>query len=210
MTGSRAQWYNGMMLLSVFFCCRLVWGTWQSIIVYKDMWYALQQTWSVSSSSPLQAPVDINANVFKLRDGGMCVDETCARANAEIARFKDFTASGVPTWLVLTYVASNLILNFLNYFWFSKMVETVLKRFRAPAGAEEKKKVEEKPANLEDLARDVVLEAAAKLEEEEGAMLRGEFPLTAEQISSAIDAHLPEELRRRRAELLAKVPLQGS
>lgn len=211
MTGSRAQWYNGMMLLSVFFCCRLVWGTWQSIIVYKDMWYALQQTWSASSSSPLQAPVDINANVFKLRDGGMCVDETCARANAEIARFKDFTAGGVPTWLVLTYVASNLILNFLNYFWFSKMVETVLKRFRAPAGAEEKKKkVEEKPANIEEIARDVVLEAAAKLEEEEGALLRGELPLTAEQISSAIDAHLPEELRRRRGELLAKVPLQGS
>ncbi|OOQ82210.1 DUF887 domain protein [Penicillium brasilianum] len=216
MTGSRAQWYNGMMLLAVFFCCRLVWGTWQSIVVYKDMWYALQQTWSLSSSSPLQAPVDINANVFKLRDGGMCVDETCARANAEIARFKDFTAGGVPTWLVVTYVTSNLILNFLNYFWFSKMVETVLKRFRGPpsgAGEKkvgEKKNAEEKPVNLEDLARDVVLEAAAKLEEEEGAVLRGELPLTVEQISSAIDAHLPEELRRRRGELLAKVSLQGS
>ena len=212
MTGSRAQWYNGMMLLSVFFCCRLVWGTWQSVIVYKDMWYALQQTWSASSTSPLQAPTDINANVFKLRDGGMCVDETCARANAEIARFKDFTAGGVPTWLVLTYVVSNLILNFLNYFWFSKMVETVLKRFRGPpAGAvEEKKRAEEKPATVEDLARDVVLRAAAKLEEEEGAVLRGELPLTAEQISSAIDATLPEELRRRRAELMAKIPLQGS
>jgi len=142
----------------------------------------------------------------------MCVDETCARANAEIARFKDFTAGGVPTWLVLTYVVSNLILNFLNYFWFSKMVETVLKRFRGPpAGAvEEKKRAEEKPATVEDLARDVVLRAAAKLEEEEGAVLRGELPLTAEQISSAIDATLPEELRRRRAELMAKIPLQGS
>ncbi|GLI72221.1 hypothetical protein PoHVEF18_000391 [Penicillium ochrochloron] len=212
MTGSRAQWYNGMALLSVFFCCRLVWGTWQSIVVYKDMWYALQQTWSVSSASPLQAPTDINANVFTLRDGAMCVDETCARANAEISRFKDFTAGGVPTWLVLTYVVSNLVLNFLNYFWFSKMVDTVLKRFRGPpaGAAEEKKKVTEKPANLEDIAREVVLEAAAKLEEEEGAVLRGELPLTVEQISSAIDATLPEELRRRRAELIAKIPLQGS
>ncbi|KAJ5157442.1 uncharacterized protein N7482_008542 [Penicillium canariense] len=213
MTGSRAQWWNGMLLLSVFFCCRLVWGTWQSIVVYKDMWYALQQTWSASSSSPLQAPTDINAHVFELRDGAMCVDETCARANAEISRFKEYTVGGVPTWLVLTYVTSNLILNFLNYFWFSKMVDTVLKRFRTPhaGAAEDKKNAVEKSAKTEDFARDVILEAAAALEEEEeGGLLRGELPLTPAQTSSAIDAGLGEELRRRRAELIAKVPLPGA
>lgn len=203
MTGSRAQWYNGMLLLSVFFSCRLVWGTWQSAIVYKDMWYALQQTWS-ASASPLQTPVDISANVFHpARDGSMCVDETCARANAEISRFKDYTSAGVPTWLVATYVTSNLVLNFLNYFWFSKMVETVLKRFRAPP--------EKKPEKPEELAQDVILEAAAKLEQEEGARLRGELPLSAEQIASGADADaLGAELRQRRAELVAKVPLPGS
>lgn len=206
MTGSRAQWYNGMALLAMFFCCRLVWGTWQSVIVYTDMWKALQQTWS-AQASPLQAPANVNAHIFyPTRDGGMCIDETCARANAEISRFKDYTAGGVPTWLVLTYVVSNLILNFLNYFWFSKMIETVLKRFRTP-----QKKDDENPEKLEDFAQKVILEAAAKLEEDESALRRGELPLSSEQIASGIDVGaLGEELRKRRAELVAKVPLPGA
>ncbi|KAJ5084422.1 hypothetical protein NUU61_009001 [Penicillium alfredii] len=222
MTGSRTQWYNGMLLLFVFFACRLVWGTWRSISVYWDMWYALQQTWSASSSSsPLLEPVNINAQVFHpVRDGSMCMDETCARANAEITRYAEHTAAGVPTWLVVTYVASNMILNSLNYFWFAKMVETVLKRFRQPPAAavseEEKQKMKEAgrplaekvPPSKEDFAQDVILEAAAKLEKEESALLQGD--LLPEQISSAVDAKLGEELRRRRAELVAKVPLPGA
>lgn len=136
----------------------------------------------------------------------MCIDETCARANAEISRFKDYTSAGAPMWLVATYVASNLVLNFLNYFWFSKMVETVLKRFRAPP----EKKPGEKPAKPEELAHDVILDAAAKLEQEEGALLRGELPLSAEQVASGVDVDaFGAELRRRRAELVAKVPLPG-
>ncbi|KAJ5585182.1 uncharacterized protein N7459_004982 [Penicillium hispanicum] len=213
MTGSRAQWYNGMLLLSVFFCCRLVWGTWQSVLVYKDMWNALKQTWTASAgSSPLQAPVSVNAHVFHpTRDGSMCIDESCARANAEISRFKDYTAAGVPTWLVLTYVASNLVLNFLNYFWFGKMVETVLKRFRGPpAQPDEKKKEGEKGVRLENLTQDVVLEAATKLEQEQADLLTGDLSVTKEQISSATDAGMGDELRRRRQELATKVPLPGA
>lgn len=216
MTGSRAQWYNGMALLSTFFACRLVWGTWQSIIVYSDMWNALQHTWSASASSPLSEPVSVNALVFyPARDGSMCIDETCARANAEITRFKEYTAGGVPTWLVVTYVGSNLILNFLNYFWFSKMVETVLKRFRGPAKnavkGGKKEEEEEKAAKLkEDIVHDVVLEAASQLEQEESAILQGDLSSLQEQVSSAVDSGLGEELRRRRAELVAKVPLPGA
>lgn len=214
MTGSRAQWYNGMALLSTFFACRLVWGTWQSIIVYGDMWNALQHTWSASASSPLSEPVSVNALVFyPARDGSMCIDETCARANAEITRFKEHTAGGVPTWLVVTYVGSNLILNFLNYFWFSKMVETVLKRFRSPAKDAVKggKKEEEKAEQLkEDIVHDIVLEAASKLEQEESAILQGDLSSLQEHVSSAVDSGLGEDLRRRRAELVAKVPLPGA
>lgn len=206
MTGSRAQWYNGMALLGMFFCCRLVWGTWQSVVVYMDMWKALHQTWT-AKASPLLEPTNISAHVFyPTRDGAMCIDETCARANAEISRFKDYTANGVPTWLVLTYVGSNLILNFLNYYWFSKMVETVLKRFRTPENEGEKS-----PEKLEEIAQKVVLEAAAKLEEDESALRRGELPLSPEQIASGIDVGtLGDELRKRRAELVAKVPLPGA
>src|ERR1700730_1062100 len=42
MTGSRAQLYNGLILLATFFSCRLVWGTYQSVRVYQDVWAALQ------------------------------------------------------------------------------------------------------------------------------------------------------------------------
>ncbi|KAJ5748147.1 uncharacterized protein N7511_009843 [Penicillium nucicola] len=214
MTGSRTQWYNGMALLGTFFGCRLVWGTWQSIIVYSDMWNALQHTWS-ASSSPLSEPVSVNALVFyPARDGSMCIDETCARANAEITRFKEYTAGGVPTWLVVTYVGSNLILNFLNYFWFSKMVETVLKRFRGPAQNSangEKTEDAKKNAQLkEDIVHDVVLEAASKLEQEESAILQGDLSSLQEHVSSAVDSGLGDELRKRRAELVAKVPLPGA
>lgn len=210
MTGGRAQWYNGMLLLFMFFSCRLVWGTWQSVVVYRDMWYALQQT-RAASSSMLQQPVNINAHVFHpVRDGSMCLDETCARANAEITRFAEHTAAGVPTWLVVTYVTSNLILNFLNFYWFSKMVDTVLKRFRKPVEEVQKEKElsrAEKAAKLKDeIAQDIVLEAAAQLEKDEATLRTGEF-LTQEQISSAIDKGLGENLRRRKDELIGKVPL---
>ena len=207
MTGSRTQWYNGMLLLSVFFSCRLIWGTWQSAVVYQDMCAALQQKWS-ASAGPLQEPVNINAQVFfPARDGSICIDETCARANAEIARFKDFTATGVPTWLVLTYITSNLVLNFLNYFWFFKMVETVFKRFRTPddasdskiAASQEKTGEAKKTHAVPNLSHDVVIEAAAKLEQEEAAMMQGDLSLSSKQGSSATDASLTDDLRKRRA-----------
>lgn len=162
MTGSTAQWYNGMALLFVFFSCRLVWGTWQSILVYRDMFGALRQTWDASS---LLEPVDISAQVFRDRSSVLCFDKGCAEANAEISKFGRYTAGGVPTWLVVTYVASNLVLNSLNYYWFSKMIDAVLKRFRTRAP-----EIKEQPA--EEL-RDAVLETASRLEKEEDACLTG-------------------------------------
>jgi hypothetical protein len=42
MTGTKAQLYNGIALLAVFFSCRLVWGAYSSYNIYKDVWDALQ------------------------------------------------------------------------------------------------------------------------------------------------------------------------
>ncbi|OOF97074.1 hypothetical protein ASPCADRAFT_45135 [Aspergillus carbonarius ITEM 5010] len=195
LTGSKIQWYNGMLLLFTFFSCRLVWGTYQSIAVYRDMWYALKQTWDATAVSTPLGPVDITAQVFQLRDG--------SAAGLEMSKYASYTAGGVPTWLVLTYVISNVVLNFLNYFWFSKMVETVLKRFRGPAektGPAGKPSKEEKIHHLqEDIAQKVVLEAASKLEQEEGSpFLDG---VSEEKVASAIDSGLTEELRKRKAKV---------
>lgn len=192
MTGSKAQWYNGMALLFMFFSCRLVWGTWRSVHVYSDMWQALSQTWSATASSESTLdPVNINAHVFQIRDGNLCVDEACAKAQAEISKYSHYTATGTPTWLVVTYILSNIVLNSLNYYWFSKMIETVLKRFRGPAAAPAKK--DEKK---EEKAEVVVLDAASKLEQEHDGLLFGE-----EQKASALNSSTPnlvEDLRKRK------------
>ncbi|TVY88232.1 putative TLC domain-containing protein [Lachnellula willkommii] len=44
MTGSKAQLYNGLALVSVFFSCRLVWGAYSSFNIYKDVWDSLHIT----------------------------------------------------------------------------------------------------------------------------------------------------------------------
>ena len=42
MTGSLAQLINGILLIVSFGGCRLVWGVYQSALIYSDMWHAMQ------------------------------------------------------------------------------------------------------------------------------------------------------------------------
>jgi hypothetical protein len=169
MTGSKLQWYNGMMLLVVFFSCRLVWGTWQSVIVYGDMWHAWKQSRSMTHS-PFLDGVSTNAPIFKLGEGGaLCADDSCIRANAEISQFAHyFTDVSLPQWLPIAYVIANLILNSLNFYWFSQMIDAVLKRFRQPPS-------EKKEAGLVPPKKPAyVLDAAEKLEKEQGYFETGD------------------------------------
>ena len=118
MTGSRGQFYNGIALLSTFFSCRLIWGTYQSAIVYVDMWKAVHTAPSpeyiaAAFSDPTTA-YDVNKNLmFFSRD-----------------------ADTLPLWLAGTYIASNIVLNTLNWYWFFKMVSAVRKRFEPPKAGE--------------------------------------------------------------------------
>lgn len=98
MTGTRAQLYNGILLLSSFFTCRLVFGTYNSYCVMGDLWRATQ-------SGPSIQKIGSTAMAF--------VDE----------------GTTVPVWAALSYLSSNLTLNFLNFYWFFKMVRAVRKRF---------------------------------------------------------------------------------
>ncbi|KAL2261549.1 hypothetical protein VTK26DRAFT_3925 [Humicola hyalothermophila] len=121
MTGSKPQLYNGIALLATFFCCRLVWGTYQSAVVYVDMWHAVRRAPSpeylaAAFADPATAS-DPDANLmFFSRDAGP-----------------------VPLWLAATYVASNLVLNSLNWYWFFKMIRAVRKRFEPPPPAKPEK-----------------------------------------------------------------------
>lgn len=116
MTGSKAQLYNGIALLFTFFSCRLVWGTYQSAVVYADMWKAVHTspdagyTAAALSQNATLADPDLNMMAF--------VSD----------------AAPVPAWLALIYVASNLTLNGLNWVWFFKMIAAVRKRFEPTKG----------------------------------------------------------------------------
>jgi hypothetical protein len=112
MTGSRAQLYNGIVLLVAFFCCRLVWGTYQSVRIYQDVWAAIQRPGTVVTTAN-SAPVQVEPSWDK---------------NAEIMRFA--AEETVPVWLAVTYLGSNIVLNSLNFYWFGKMIEAVTKRFQ--------------------------------------------------------------------------------
>lgn len=111
MTGSKPQLYNGVALLATFFCCRLVWGTYQSFVVYQDMWQAIRRgpdAGYIAAAFKNSTAIDENIMYFA----------------------KD--AGPVPLWLAGIYVLSNVTLNALNWYWFFKMVTAVKKRFEPP------------------------------------------------------------------------------
>lgn len=114
MTGSSFQLYNGVALLVTFFGSRLVWGTYQSVRIYQDIWLILQvhdvgsggrKSWS-SFGSVLPS-----------------------RHQSEVMRFAGKEA--IPPWLTLVYLGSNTLLTLLNFYWFWMMIGAVTKRFPA-------------------------------------------------------------------------------
>lgn len=132
MTGSKAQLYNGIMLLFTFFSCRLVWGTYQSVRVYQDVWKAINH-------KPLASSIHLDA-----LNNGTAAGMDAAAGNSAVPldtgvmRFAG--EEYVPLWLAFTYLGSNIVLNTLNFYWFGKMIETVRKRFQPPKEERRKQK----------------------------------------------------------------------
>jgi hypothetical protein len=44
-----------------------------------------------------------------------------------------FNTMILPMWLVFANLGSNAGLNFLNIFWFAKMVQALMKQFKSPS-----------------------------------------------------------------------------
>lgn len=132
MTGSKAQLYNGIMLLFMFFSCRLVWGTYQSVRVYQDVWAAIHHK-PATSSIHFDA---LNNNTMAAHEAA--AGKSAAPIHDDIMQFagEEF----VPLWLAFTYLGSNIVLNTLNFYWFGKMIETVRKRFQPPKETRRKEK----------------------------------------------------------------------
>ncbi|OLN92904.1 putative TLC domain-containing protein C17A2.02c [Colletotrichum chlorophyti] len=125
MTGSRAQLYNGLVLLFTFFSCRLIYGTYQSVRVFTDIYAAID-------AHPV-LPKDISPETGALL------------SPSGVMRFAT-ADSTVPTWLAVTYLMSNLTLNFLNFYWFIMMIRAVRKRFQPAKTTEKAGHIEPSPA----------------------------------------------------------------
>ena len=54
--------------------------------------------------------------------------------------FGDGFEMKLPMWLVFTYLGINTILNFLNLYWFAKMIQALRKRFQPPDSIPKKEK----------------------------------------------------------------------
>lgn len=109
MTGSTAQWFNGIMLLASFAGSRLVWGTYQTLLLYKDFWAA----WKYS--------VPAGATCDTMSISGVDVPVGCRL---------------LPAWLAVMYVGGTTVLSILNFWWFKKMVDAVQKRFKPKEAGE--------------------------------------------------------------------------
>lgn len=118
MTGSLFQLCNGFALLATFFGSRLVWGTYQSIRIYQDIWLVAQATDGTSGVS------SSFGRVLSSRD------------QSEVMRFAGEEA--LPSWLTFVYLGSNTLLTFLNFYWFWMMVAAIRKRFDPSSKADAK------------------------------------------------------------------------
>ncbi|KAK6958114.1 hypothetical protein Daesc_000907 [Daldinia eschscholtzii] len=125
MTGSKAQLYNGLMLIATFFSCRLVWGTYQSFLVARDLWAGVSSTPTVLTAL---TPEEL-------------LEASFPSQYTNTMRFVTRPDS-IPLWLAAVYTASNLTLNSLNFYWFFKMIDAVRKRFDPK---EQAVKVEKEP-----------------------------------------------------------------
>ncbi|KAL8734378.1 MAG: hypothetical protein Q9166_001576 [cf. Caloplaca sp. 2 TL-2023] len=170
MTGSRPQWYNGILLLGSFFCCRLLWGTYQSLRVYQDCWAALH----FSETNTLKAD-GLNAPSEIIHPKGILelMDPTGGRG--ELMKYNPYPEN-MPLWLGLTYLGSNMLLNTLNFYWFGKMIETVKKRFRTPR---EDRKAKEDREVVDAVVEGVELDGRA-VEEAMDGQVEGEKGMNGE------------------------------
>lgn len=113
MTGSRMQLLNGIILVVTFGCSRLLWGTYQSILIYMDIWTA----WKL----PVLFDSERNCGALPtLSFTGMDAPGQCYEHL-------------LPVWLVSIYLGGNTVLTALNFYWYRKMIIAILKRFRPRA-----------------------------------------------------------------------------
>ncbi|KAK0272023.1 hypothetical protein LTR35_013193 [Friedmanniomyces endolithicus] len=127
LTGSTIQAVNGGVLTISFFLARILWGQYSSYNTFSDMYAA----YAAGHSTPSIIPgADGNARIKSSGDIGMYYASPASQERAFMGELY------LPLWLPAIYLASNLVLNALNVWWFYKMVATIRKRFDPPWGTQ--------------------------------------------------------------------------
>lgn len=126
LTGSNYQWINGILLITVFFFSRIVWGLLNSYFVTMDVLTA----WN--NGSIIYNEADPAATKLGLGQDVPAAMYGSADPRAEIMRFA--SDRSVPLWLAGSYLAANITLNVLNMYWIGQMVKTIRARFDPPFG----------------------------------------------------------------------------
>lgn len=109
LTGTKIQLYNGIMLVLVFFSCRIVWGTYASYQLWKD--------------------------IFEVLESGMVDTRKWKAVDLDDARIMRFGHDRhLPMWVLAIYGIGHLVLTALNFWWFGKMIMALRKRFVGKPG----------------------------------------------------------------------------
>jgi hypothetical protein len=114
------------LLTSSFFCCRIVWGLYNSFYIFKAIFTAYS-TVANHSAEPGLLGNDGFERTKRSNDISIYYDE----AGQDRAFMGE---KYLPLWLPIVYLASNLVLNALNIWWFGKMIATIRSRFDPPFG----------------------------------------------------------------------------
>ena len=109
-TGSRFQLWNGICLIIIFFGCRLVWGTYQTINLMADAWRA----WGDAESGRCLNPF------LMVKSEGQNI----------ALQFRELCYDDFPSGLLGTYIISNTVLSGLNVYWFGLMLKALGRRFK--------------------------------------------------------------------------------
>jgi hypothetical protein len=131
-TGGTLQLVNGIILLITFAGCRLVYGTYGTYSLWSDIFSMVRAARVAPNSPPLLfSPFAVNATTsFNNPIEAL-----------QVVKFAPLTPY-IPTWLWVANLASNLVLNILNWYWYSQMVSAIRKRFPPPFGTMRKEKVD--------------------------------------------------------------------
>jgi hypothetical protein len=94
--GSKLQVVNGVILIVMFACCRLIWGSYMTVTFFSDVWTALHASKASKTEydySPFERPLVLQHKA--------------------------------AWWVGIAFMLTHTVVMSLSTFWFTKMIATM-------------------------------------------------------------------------------------